>query len=93
VISVGRYWPRLGRIRLADLWVPRGSALYIPPKPALDNPECVDLHNNRNSARACWGNIHQGSITTHTLLQKNHGFFYWYWNAIATTHGTPEKVR
>lgn len=93
VISVGRYWPRLGRIRLADLWVPRGSALYIPPKPALGNPECIDLHNNRNSAHACWGNIHQGSITTHTLLQKNHGFFYWYWNAIATTHGTPEKVR
>ncbi|MGL6205324.1 MAG: hypothetical protein ACRC2X_13515 [Giesbergeria sp.] len=93
VISVGRYWPRLGRIRLADLWVPRGSALYIPPKPALDEPECIDLHNNRNSARACWGQLQQSSVVTHTLLQKNHGFFYWYWNSIATAHSTPVEIR
>jgi hypothetical protein len=93
VISVGRYWPRLGRVRLADLWVPRGSALYIPPKPATHDPECIDLHNNRNSARACWGDIHQSSIVTHTLLQKDKGFFYWYWNAIATEHGQPVAIR
>lgn len=92
VISVGRYWPKLGKIRLADLWVPRGSALYIPPKPASDTAECIDLHNNRNSARACWGDLHQSSIVTHTLLQSQHGYFYWYWNAIATVHGTPLAI-
>lgn len=92
VISVGRYWPKLGKIRLADLWVPRGSALYIPPKPASDRLECIDLHNNRNSARACWGDIRQNSIVTHTLLQNEHGFFYWYWNAIATAHGRPVDI-
>jgi hypothetical protein len=86
VISVGRYWPKLGKIRLADLWVPRGSALYIPPKPALPDQECVDLHNNRNSARACWGHLDQNSLTTKTLLQAEHGFFYWFWNATPTVH-------
>ncbi|MDR3413561.1 MAG: hypothetical protein P4L87_21830 [Formivibrio sp.] len=92
VISVGRYWPKLGKIRLADLWVPRGSALYIPPKPASNSLECIDLHNNRNSAQACWGNIRQNSIVTHTLLQNENGFFYWYWNAIATEHGRPVAI-
>lgn len=87
VISVGRYWPELGKIRLADLWVPRGSALYIPPKPApVVGQQCLDLHNNRNSARAAWGHLHQDSILTHTLLQQNGGFFYWYWNAKSTAH-------
>ncbi|GAB3262237.1 hypothetical protein GCM10027296_36890 [Chitinimonas naiadis] len=92
VISVGRYWPKLGKIRLADLWVPRGSALYIPPKPALLGQACIDLHNNRNSARACWGDITQSSVTTHTLLQKDHGYFYWYWNAVPTAHGRPVTI-
>ena len=92
VISVGRYWPKLGKIRLADLWVPQGFALYIPPKPALPDADCIDLHNNRNSARACWGDIHQNSIVTHTLLQKNHGYFYWYWNAMDTLHGQPPAI-
>lgn len=86
VISVGRYWPKLSRIRLADLWVPRGCALYIPPKPAMLGQECVDLHNNRNSARACWGSLEQNSLLTHTLLQAKHGFFYWFWNATPTIH-------
>ncbi|MGC8517851.1 MAG: hypothetical protein ACP5P4_04895 [Steroidobacteraceae bacterium] len=89
VISVGRYWPKLSRIRLADLWVPRGAALYIPPKPALHDAQCIDLHNNRNSARACWGDIERSTITTHTLLQAHGGFFYWYWNAKDTTHFPP----
>jgi hypothetical protein len=93
VISVGRYWPKLGRIRLADLWVPRGHALYIPPKPALPGAEVVDLHNNRNSAHACWGDIRQNSIRTHTLLQNTGGYFYWYWNAVATAHGKPLDIR
>ncbi|SMC18310.1 hypothetical protein SAMN02745857_00525 [Andreprevotia lacus DSM 23236] len=92
VTSVARYWPKLGVIRLADLWVPRGSALYIPPKPASAQLECIDLHNNRNSARACWGDIRQNSIVTQTLLQNDNGFFYWYWNALPTTHGKPVTV-
>lgn len=86
VISVGRYWPKQDRICLADLWVPRGSALYIPPKPALLGAECIDLHNNRNSARACWGHLHKNSLSTHTLLQAKDGYFYWFWNATATVH-------
>lgn len=89
VISVGRYWPKLGKIRLADLWVPQGSALYIPPKPALADPEWIDLHNNRNSARACWGDIEHDTLCTHTLLQLQGGFFHWYWNAQDTAHGRP----
>lgn len=87
VISVGRYWPKLCKIRLADLWVPQGSALYIPPKPASAGLECLDLHNNRNSARACWGDIEHNSVTTKTLLQTvKPFFFYWYWNATPTVH-------
>jgi len=86
VISVGRYWPKLGKIRLADLWVPRGSALYIPPMPTLLGQQCVDLHNNRNSARACWGHLHKNSLSTHTLLQAENGYFYWFWNATSTVH-------
>ncbi|PWW04614.1 hypothetical protein [Mangrovibacter plantisponsor] len=89
VVSVGRYWPEQSIIRVADLWVKQGDALYIPPKPALPNQVCLDLHNNRNSALACWGNIQQNSITTHTLLQQNNGYFYWYWNALATVHSRP----
>lgn len=89
VTSVGRYWPRLGKICLADLWVPRGSALYIPPKPADADAECIDLHNNRNSARACWGSLGQDSLLTDTLLQARKGFFYWYWNARDTVHTAP----
>jgi len=86
VISVGRYWPKLCKIRLVDLWVPRGSALYIPPKPAFAEQECVDLHNNRNSARACWGHLNQNSVTINTLLQTENGYFYWFWNATPTVH-------
>lgn len=93
VTSVGRYWPKLGKIRLADLWVPRGCALYIPPMPSSPDAECIDLHNNRNSARACWGDIRQNSIVTQTLLLDKGGYFYWYWNAIPTVHSRPADVR
>jgi hypothetical protein len=89
VTSVGRYWPSQAKIRLADLWVPQGCALYIPPKAAVANAECIDLHNNRNSARACWGDINQGSVVTKTLLQLKDGFFYWYWNKCDTVHNQP----
>ncbi|MDR3429583.1 hypothetical protein [Silvimonas sp.] len=93
VISVARYWPKLSKICVADLWVRRGCALYIPPKPAHNNPECIDLHNNRNSARACWGDIKHGSVVTKTLLQTENGFFYWYWNAAPTVHTNLAAVR
>ena len=86
VTSVGRYWPKRRKICLADLWVPRGSALYIPPKPALLGMECIDLHNNRNSARACWGHLRKDTLLTHTLLQTKGGYFYWFWNAKPTVH-------
>ena len=92
VVTVGRYWPGLSKIRLADLWVPRGSALYIPPMPENSLAECIDLHGNRQSAHACWGNIRQNSVRTHTLLQTEGGFFYWYWNAVATVHGKPTPM-
>ncbi len=86
VISVGRYWHATGEIRLADLWVPTGHALYIPPKPLLLDAPCIDLHNNRNSARACWGNIHKTGVATHTLLQTSDTYTYWYWNPLDTDH-------
>lgn len=92
VTTVGRYWPELGKIRLADLWVPRGHALYIPPMPANPGAQCIDLHGNRQSAHACWGNIRQNKVQTHTLLQNEHGYFYWYWNATATVHGRPTPM-
>jgi hypothetical protein len=89
VTSVGRYWPGKGVIRVADLWVPQGHALYIPAMPAELGQECIDLHNNRNSAYACWGEISQNSILTQTLLQTENPFFYWYWNATNTVHSRP----
>ena len=95
VISVARYFPAEGQIYLADLWVRRGDALYIPPKPN-DQFDFIDLHNNRNSALACWGgppNILQGhgqslktSVDTETLLQVESTYFYWYWNKKRTLH-------
>ncbi len=91
VVSVARYWPKLNVIRLADLWVPFGSALYIPPKPDVPDAVCLDLHNNRNSARACWGDIHRNSIHTHTLLQPNNAYYYWFWNPKPAVHSNLSK--
>ena len=86
VISVGRYFPNLGKIYLADLWVNPGDALYIPAKPKYLNPEFIDLHNNRNAALACWrGDSNKSTLTTHSLLDTN-GHFYWYWNRRPTIH-------
>lgn len=89
VISVGRYFPRRGVIRLADLWVRRGDALYIPPMPRLADPECVDLHNNRNSARAAWGHQDRDAVLTHTLLQTDQPYIWWFWNNADTLHAAP----
>lgn len=86
VISVGRYFPNLGKIYLADLWVKPSDALYIPANPKRSNPEYIDLHNNRNAALACWrGESAKSTLTTHSLLDTN-GYFYWYWNCRPTTH-------
>ncbi|TCB33948.1 hypothetical protein E0H82_12485 [Acinetobacter sp. ANC 4910] len=86
VISVARYWPKQKKIYLADLWVPIGSALYLPPQPAHSEQEYINLHNNRNSAHACWGSQQQTQLKTHTLLQNQGGYFYWYWNKSPTIH-------
>lgn len=95
VISVARYWPEQGQIYLADLWVKRGDALYIPPKPAGVG-KFIDLHNNRNAALACWGGSadqlqsnaqsRKNSIATETLMQSKDSYFYWYWNKKRTVH-------
>lgn len=86
VISVARYWPRFKKIFLADLWVPSGSALYIPPRSRAKGQEFVHLHGNRNSALACWRGIERSSIQTQTLLQVDGGYFHWFWNELPTIH-------
>lgn len=86
VISVGRYWPQRAKIFLADLWVPRGMALYIPPRPKIPDAAYIDLHGNRNSALACWRGGPQRSVQTLTLLPKDSGYFFWFWNALPTVH-------
>ena len=86
VISVGRYWPKLNKMYLADLWLPRGKALYVPPRPRLAGQEYLDLHGNRNSALACWQGIEHTSVRTRTLLQTEGGYFHWFWNELPTIH-------
>lgn len=86
VISVARYWPARDRIFLADLWVPRGKLLYIPPRPKTEAAAYIDLHGNRNSALACWRGGAQSSVQTLTLLPKDSGYFFWFWNALPTVH-------
>lgn len=86
VISVARFWPSMHRIYLADLWLPRGSALYSPPPcPSLSEP-FLNLHGNRNSALACWPGLKRSSITTQTLLRANGGYFHWFWNELPSIH-------
>lgn len=89
VISVARYWHATNKICLADLWVPYGNALYVPPKPYEENAECIDLHNNRNAARSCYGSFEKNSLMTDILLQTQDTFTYWYWNAMPTIHKNP----
>lgn len=86
VISVGRYWPNSNKICLADLWVPCGSALYSPSRFKPTEPQCLDLHGNRNSALACWPGIQRSSIHTKTLLRTDGGFFHWFWSELPTIH-------
>ncbi len=86
VISVARYWPKQHKISLADLWVPSGSALYVPPRPKSKKRQCLDLHGNRNSALACWRGIGQASVKTQTLLQTDGGLIHWFWNDLPSIH-------
>ena len=86
VISVARFWPRLGKIYLADLWVPSGCALYVPPRSHLLGQPYLDLHGNRNSALACWLGGGQTSVQTQTMLQTSDSYFYWFWNNSPSIH-------
>ena len=90
VISVARYWPAEGTIRLADLWIPPNWSLYVPPQEGTSNAACINLHNNRNAARACWGKLRPDRIYTQTLLRED-GYFHWYWNALPTLHTAPDS--
>lgn len=89
VISVGRYWQKRDKIFLADLWVRQGDALYIPPMSHQPRDGSLCLHGNRNSALACWGDIHHRSIDTHSLLQVSGEPISWFWNGKPTVHSKP----
>lgn len=86
VVSVGKYWPETQKIRLADLWIPRGKALYVPPRPNLLGQACLTLHGNRNAALACWPGAGRTSVRTQTLLQTENSYFYWFWNELPSIH-------
>ena len=86
VISVARYLPAAQTIFLADLWLPRGKALYVPARPKTPSPQVLYLHGNRNAALACWQDVGQDSVRTQTLLQDQGGYFCWYWNELPTHH-------
>lgn len=86
VVSVGRYWPKLNTIFLADLWLPRGFALYSPPRGDALQADFLDLHGNRNAALACWPGLKQASIHTQTLLRVKGGSFHWFWNGLPSIH-------
>jgi hypothetical protein len=66
VTSVARWRPEKREIHLADLWVRVGDCLYIPPKHYSET--YTDMHGNRNSAFACWGNTEKSSLVTETTL-------------------------
>lgn len=92
VISVARYWLTTQRIYLADLWVPQGQALYVPPRPSQRGRLFMDLHGNRNSALACWQDSKRTSLRTQTLLQTEGSYFHWFWNPLPTSHPLPEPA-
>jgi hypothetical protein len=72
VISVARWRAAAREIALADLWVPSGNILYVPPKTFSTN--YVDMHGNRNSAYACWGIDGKSSLQTETALGNDKVF-------------------
>lgn len=72
VISVGRWRQEKQSIWLADLWVRPGDCLVVPPK--TFSPQYVDMHNNRNSAFACWGALDKNSLVTETILGNAEAF-------------------
>ncbi len=66
VISVGRWRPSRNEIWLADLWVRPGDLLFVPPK--VYSEDYTDIHGNRNSAFARWGQNGDASLVTRTTL-------------------------
>jgi hypothetical protein len=72
VTSVARWRKEKREIYLADLWVNPGDCLFIPPKHPSD--EYVDMHGNRNSAFACWGNLKKDCLLTETTLANEQRF-------------------
>lgn len=93
VITVAKYWPYQKKICLADLWLARGHALYLPPQPeppplSQSDTTCLSLHGDRNVALACWhdSGLKQASIKAQTLLQTEGGRFHWLWNELPTVH-------
>ncbi|THJ34309.1 hypothetical protein E8K88_07275 [Lampropedia aestuarii] len=86
VVSVGRFWKKLNTICLADLWLPRGFALYSPSRGDGMQADFLDLHGTRNAALACWPGLKQASIHTHTLLRVKGGYFHWFWNGLPSIH-------
>ena len=91
VISVGVYNTKQQTLIVADLWIPRGYALYIPPQNIQDGTEVIYLHNNRNSANACFGQLPPPEqIETYSLLNLS-GKIHWFWNRLATEH--PQLTR
>jgi hypothetical protein len=92
VISVARYVPSEQTIWLADLWVRPGDILYVPPK--LGTGNYLDMHGNRNSARACWGRSDsKNTLKTNTMLGDSNTFAayppHYYMEAHPTVHSAP----
>ena len=72
VISVARWRKEKREIYLADLWVKPGDCLFVPPKTPSDM--YVDMHGNRNSAFACWGDDDKNCLLTETTLANEQRF-------------------
>jgi hypothetical protein len=86
VTTVARWRPERKEIYLADLWVKPEDLLYITPK--VFNPNCIDMHNNRNWALACSSRHDRTSIYTNTTLDPDVMPSYHSENH-ATVHGVP----
>ena len=86
VITVGRVDHRNNTLTVADLWIPFGTALYVPPRKALASDQYWYLHNNRNAAHACFGHKTKKTLQTQTVLQTEKSYTYWFWNDKRTEH-------
>ena len=89
VVSVARYRPAEAAIWLADLWVRQGDCLYLPPK--YPRADYIDMHGNRNSARACWGQDAKDSLVTQTSLDTKLPGVQYHEERHPTVHGVPSS--